>query len=148
MKIIAHRANLVGPDMESENTIDAISDCFERGFDVELDVWQLGNELFLSHHYPHEPAVIVPRALLGDDRIWWHAKNTDAFVSLQNLVTHLFWHQNDDFALTTSGYLWTFPGCYLTDKSIQVLPEVSLQRVPDFVYGVCTDFPTRFGGQI
>ena len=38
MKIIAHRANLNGPNINDENQISSINKCIDLGFDVEIDV--------------------------------------------------------------------------------------------------------------
>ncbi len=144
MRIIAHRANLNGPDTKGENSLEAIDKCFDLGFEVELDIWLVEKKLILSHHFPQSDEAFACDDLLANPQVWWHAKNVEAFLHLQGQVNHLFWHQNDDFALTTSGYLWTYPGQKLTEKSIQVLPEVSLQKTPSFVFGVCTDYPRHF----
>jgi hypothetical protein len=61
-----------------------------------------------------------------------------------------FWHQNDDFTLTSTNLIWTFPGQQIGQQSILVLPEryLSLDSIDKEtlknVYGVCTDFPSRF----
>ena len=38
MKVIAHRANLYGPNIETENTISSIEECFSKNIDVEIDI--------------------------------------------------------------------------------------------------------------
>ena len=64
MIVIAHRANINGPNALSENTLEACYNCLERGYDVELDVWLVDNKLRLSHHYPDTTVDIVPPELL------------------------------------------------------------------------------------
>ena len=53
---------------------------------------------------------------------------------------NFFWHQNDDFVLTSGGYFWTYPGKKVCKKSIAVLPE----NEPDWDFldagGICTDY--------
>lgn len=39
---------------------------------------------------------------------------------LEQNIKNCFWHQEDDYALTSSGYIWTYPDKLLTDKSIIV----------------------------
>jgi hypothetical protein len=34
-----------------------------------------------------------------------------------------FWHQNDDFTLTSKNYIWTYPGQPYTASSVIVMPE-------------------------
>ena len=38
MKLIAHRANINGPDSSTENSPDQIDKCIEQGYDVEVDI--------------------------------------------------------------------------------------------------------------
>ncbi len=45
IKIIAHRANLNGPDHETENTPASINKAIKLGFDVEVDIWYINNVL-------------------------------------------------------------------------------------------------------
>ena len=56
---------------------------------------------------------------------------------------HVFWHQEDDVTLTSRGFLWTYPGKYLTPHSICVMPERANYETIDCA-GVCTDFIKRY----
>ena len=38
MKIIAHRANLSGPNSKNENKLSSIKKCIDLGYDVEIDI--------------------------------------------------------------------------------------------------------------
>jgi hypothetical protein len=49
-----------------------------------------------------------------------------------------FWHQEDNFTLTSQGYIWTYPDKDVTNKSIAVLVDKEL--APDGVAGVCSDY--------
>lgn len=140
--IISHRGNLNGSNPEMENMPEYILKAIHQGFDCEVDLWRVGDELFLGHDRPQykiEWGFIIRRGL------WIHCKNIEAahYASRQKLY-NAFWHQTDDCVITTGGYLWTYPGKPLTDKSIAVLPET----VPDWgislAYGVCTDYPLKY----
>lgn len=141
MIIIAHRGNIDGPNCAAENTIAACETCLNKGFSVELDVWLLNGQLLLSHHYPDTNVETVPNHLLVSEKIWWHAKNISALQFLLNSVKHCFWHETDSYTLTKSGKIWTYPGARLSTDSIAVLPEISLQKIPKNIFGVCTDYP-------
>ena len=52
---------------------------------------------------------------------------------------HCFWHQEDDVTLTSCGFMWTYPGQKLTNKSICVLPEKSNDSFNDCL-GICSDY--------
>ena len=49
MVIISHRGNLDGRKPGRENKPDYIQEALDAGYDVEIDVWMINNELFLGH---------------------------------------------------------------------------------------------------
>ena len=56
---------------------------------------------------------------------------------------HVFFHEDDPCVLTSSGYIWTYPGEELTSHSICVMPEFTdaISRVNDLkVFGFCSDW--------
>lgn len=109
----------------------------------EVDVWLQGSQFFLGHDAPQYP---VNEEFLTNARLWCHAKNLDAFYAmLSNPLIHCFWHQEDAFALTSRGYIWTAPGQELTENSICVLPEIQNTEISS-VAGICTDFIGRYNG--
>lgn len=138
MLIIAHRGNLNGPQPEFENKPDYIAEALHRGFNVEVDVWCVDDKLFLGHDAPDTEIDIK---LLENSRIWCHAKNIQALnVMLKNDHIECFFHQNDDVTLTTSQYIWTYPGKEICDLSICVLPEIGGLPMDQNFRGVCTDY--------
>ena len=140
--LIAHRGNIEGPNLEQENHPDYIQDTLSVGFDVEIDVWCLSGHFFLGHDSPtHE----TEEDFLVDSRLWCHAKDLRAFERmLKNPFIHCFWHQEDDFTLTSRGYIWTYPGKPLGNSSICVLPETQEQASLPAVAGICSDFIGRY----
>jgi glycerophosphoryl diester phosphodiesterase len=143
MIIIAHRANLQGPSPLTENSIESIQECFSYGFHVEIDVWFEKGNFWLGHDEPTYK--IEDISVLKDEKSWCHAKNLEAALELRNIGAHYFWHQTDDFTLTSKGYFWTYPGKKLCENSIAVLPEWGLhEETQQFSIGVCTDFPLKY----
>jgi hypothetical protein len=147
MRYIAHRGLLNGPDKNLENSPDQIEKVLKHGYDCEVDVWAIYDKWFLGHD---EPQYEVPVSFLGKQGLWIHCKNLDALYKLNDLPIHYeyFWHQNDDFTLTSGNFIWTYPGKHLTRKSIAVLPEIN-QEYWDYVkslniFGVCTDYVEKF----
>jgi hypothetical protein len=142
MKFIAHRGLVDGPNKELENNPDHILTVLNSGIDCEVDLWVNGNELWLGHD---EPQYKIQPHLIHKGGLWVHAKNLEALRwLLKNTGITSFWHQNDDFVVTNSGHIWTFPGKELTDRSICVMPErddnwkntiTSLK-----CYGICSDY--------
>lgn len=140
MKIISHRGNLNGPNPSTENSIPAINIALEYGFDVEVDVWFKNHKWYLGHD---RPIYQVEESFLQNKKLWCHAKNLDALnLMVKNKKIHCFWHQNDDFTLTSKNYIWTYPNKYTTDNSIIVL--IKKQKIPKKTFGICTDFPVSF----
>lgn len=150
MRIIAHRANLYGPDEKNENSPAQILRAIDAGFDVEIDVRIVGDTVMLGHDYPQYDC---PEKFLISiiEKSWFHCKDIQSMVYLSSKFPGIkyFWHQEDDFTLTSNGYIWTFPGKEITKKSILVLPETqnkdlvlnSLSKMP---YGICTDWPYEY----
>lgn len=141
MKIISHRGNIDGPS-ENENTVEAIHVALDLGFDVEVDTWFIDGFFYLGHDAPEN---MIDFSMLDETKIWFHAKNLEAAERLMKTGRHVFWHQNDDFAITNKGFFWTYPGKELCRLSVAVLPETSVNlKTLDLAYGVCTDFPIRY----
>lgn len=143
MILISHRGNLNGPNRDQENHPDYIKSALSAGFNVELDLWKIENKLYLGHDGPQ---FLIKESFICDTRFWVHAKNIDAAFHLTHLkMIHWFFHDQDDCVLTSSGFLWTFPGKKLTNKSIAVMPErVSEPYDLSNCYGICTDYPYNY----
>lgn len=150
MKIlISHRGNLNGPDPKRENTPDYIEEALYSGVACEIDVWKNGKRLFLGHEEPtHEvrPAFLKRHRL----QLWCHAKNFEALDYLLHLRQQCFWHQEDDFTMTSNGYIWTHvsksESKYLSqDHSIAVVLEWDGNRdILNHCQGVCSDYIERY----
>jgi hypothetical protein len=141
MIIISHRGNLSGPNPETENSPDQILLAISKGFEVEVDLWTVNNQLFLGHDEPTYP---IEQSFLEDLglSLWIHCKNLDALEDLGkiNLPFNYFWHESDDFTLTSHGYIWTYPGKNTTTNSV----IVDLTKSPNInipMFGICTDYP-------
>tara|TARA_X000000368_G_C22726316_1_gene577500 strand:- start:158 stop:595 length:438 start_codon:yes stop_codon:yes gene_type:complete len=136
MLYISHRGNLNGINPKQENKPSYIFDALERSFDVEVDVWFVKGKFYLGHD---EPKDLIDDKFLKIKKLWFHSKNIEALYELTKLNVKCFWHQNDDVTLTSNGFIWTYPGKPLTEKSICVLPE--LNNIKTFnCAGICSDF--------
>jgi hypothetical protein len=141
MKLIAHRGLINGPEKEFENKPAQIETALDMGFDCEIDVWFKDGEWWLGHD---DPTYLVDFKFLEQPGLWIHAKNLPALHILgEDPKLNFFWHQEDDFTLTSQGYIWTYPGKLLTDRSISVMPE---WNDPNFnnlnfnCFGICSDY--------
>lgn len=149
MKLISHRGNIDGPNPLYENSIKYIEGALLEGFHVEIDIRfnQQDKKLYLGHDEPQYP---VDWFWLSKykDFLWIHCKNIEALYEFSYGTNgfNYFWHQTDDFAMTSMNYIWTYPGKYYTPKSVIVMPEnsIGLKKL-DMIkayncFGVCSDY--------
>jgi hypothetical protein len=144
MKLIAHRGNINGPNLEKENHPDYINKAIESGYDVEIDVWLINNKWYLGHNSPEYE---IKYNFLFDSRFWLHAKNGEAFDKLlndKNYNFNVFWHTTEDWVLTSKKYIWTYPNKILYLNSICVLPELGYNGDLNKCEGICTDFIYKY----
>lgn len=101
----------------------------------------LKNGPYLGHD---KPQYKINKKFLLNKKLWCHAKNMEALVYLKKIKANFFWHQNDDFTLTSSGYIWTYPGKKLSNKSICVLPEYKKSKISKNISGICSDYIEKY----
>lgn len=140
-KLIAHRGLRNGPNSELENRPDQIILSLTQGYDCEIDLRIEHGKFFLGHD---EPTYEIQEKFLELEGLWIHAKNLDALRWLIDTDLNYFWHQNDDFVITSKSYIWAFPGMQLTDRSVCVMPEWNDPRFEVIAdtscYGICSDY--------
>ena len=139
MILISHRGNLFEPDELTENDPTKIAELINRGFHVEIDVWSMDDKLFLGHD---KPDTFVTTEFVLHPNQWCHAKNIEALEHLLNVGAHCFWHQTDEYTLTSNKIIWTYPGYTVTPRSVIVCKtrEETEQALSKNVYGVCSDY--------
>lgn len=137
--LISHRGNLNGPEPRYENTIPYIQRAMKEGFDVEIDLRYEEGSWYLGHD---QADTIIGEDFLIENkkRLWCHAKDPNALKKLLDIQTTCFWHQDDYYTLTSNGYIWTYPGHLLVEKSICVLPENCNILKNIQCAGICSDF--------
>lgn len=134
---IAHRGNTNGPSIH-ENQIWYVQDALDKGFDVELDVWLVRDKLWAGHD---SAQYLIPEDFLfsNANHLWIHCKNFEAldyFAQSGNSFNY-FWHQEDDFTLTSHNFIWTYPGKQVGKWSV----IVDLDGKTDYdCYGLCSDY--------
>ena len=136
MILIAHRGNIKGAD-KRENMPTYIAEALNGGYDAEIDVWLTKQGYFLGHD---NPQYAISKSFLRQPGVWCHAKNSSAFRDmLQDTGIHCFWHENDDYTLTSRGRIWIFPDKEPLGNGILVLREG--QPIPNpKLGGICSDF--------
>jgi hypothetical protein len=146
MILISHRGNISGPNPERENSPDYILEALNSEFDVEIDLWSYDTKLFLGHD---NAKYEINKDFIENnkDKLWIHCKNLEALYVCQFILNdvHYFWHQNDDYTLTSKNIFWTFPGKDLTPNSILVnFEKINYISTGSKIYGVCSDYLLDF----
>lgn len=136
---IAHRGNTNGPSPR-ENQESYLLEALAAGFDIEFDLWRIKDRLWLGHSGPQyltseEFLISVGHAS------WIHCKNIQALAFLSTTFPQLnfFWHQEDDFTLTSQGYIWTYPEKELTNKSVAVALNMD-PKLDGTPFAICADY--------
>lgn len=151
LKLIAHRGNLGGRQPERENSPDYIDHAIHLGYDVEVDVW--GDEGTFSLSLGHDAPTYPINFSFIETRIqflWVHCKCPRALYLLREYLpsARYFFHQTDDYTITSWQDIWCYPGkdCY-GSHAIVLLPEqwMAMDQVTKYLQrtkaaGVCSDF--------
>jgi len=136
MILISHRGNAYGPKPELENNPQYILSAAEEFF-VEVDVWKIKDLWFLGHDGPEYE---VAEGFLKNKKFLLHAKNLDALKSLIEMDTHCFWHQKDNYTISSRGVIISYPGYAVGENVICMKPELlSMDTIYDS-YGICSDY--------
>jgi hypothetical protein len=136
--LISHRGNTDGKNESLENDPTYIDLAIKKGFDVEVDVWYKDNTIWLGHDEPMYD-IAKPWFTERKSNLWIHCKNKSAIDFCIENDLHFFWHNVDDYTMTSKGYIWAYPNKEATLNCIAVLPERNITDVKNFV-GVCSDF--------
>jgi len=133
---ISHRGNTNGESEFTANSPKAVSALLDKGIHCEVDVWKIFDKYFLGHDYPKYK---IDKKFLKNKKLWCHAKNLAALNAMLYNNIHCFWHETDQFTITSKGYIWTFPGEMVSDRSVIV------HKGNDWTgkyncFAVCTDY--------
>jgi hypothetical protein len=138
MKIIAHRGLLDGPDIDRENSPNQINEALSLGFDVEVDLWKVADRFYLGHDGPDYP---IDSTFLNNDKLWIHTKNLAAleWLSKRNRPYNFFWHNVDEYVITSRNYIWTVDQENYTDNTVIVIPDYPNGKTYN-CYAICCDY--------
>jgi len=145
MILISHRGNINGPNLERENSPDYIDEALGKGYEVEVDLRVINGEWFLGHD---EPRYKLNKDWFHERRfkLWIHCKCFEALETLSyenGDEWEFFWHQEDDYTITSSRYIWAYPGKETGPTTILVLPELTKSNVEN-CYGICSDYIEKY----
>jgi hypothetical protein len=138
MLIISHRGNFEGKNVETENTPKQIDFLLSKNIPVEIDVRFNNDRWYLGHDY-NEHSINKEYLLDRKEMLWCHAKDILALEKMLELGLHCFWHQEDNYTLTSKGIIWAYPYRY-AEKGILVMPSKEfLNSIDKPIYGICVD---------
>lgn len=145
MKLIAHRGLTKGPNSSLENHPKQIASALAQGYDCEVDFWVVEHSCHNRYYLGHDrPTYEIDWDFIEQPGLWIHAKNLTALYLLgADNKLNFFWHQEDDFTLTSQGHIWTYPGKNLTSSSVCVMPEwqdPKFENLNKSCFGVCSDY--------
>lgn len=135
MIFICHRGKK--NNQEPENFRENILKNLSLGYDCEIDVWKIENKFFIGHDKPEEE---IEDKFLYNDHLWCHAKNIESLKYMISNNINTFWHQEDDYTITSKGFVWVYPGKKLIKNCIAVKPELANYSLKDLkiCYAICT----------
>lgn len=145
MRVISHRGNINGPKSCKENHPDSILAALNQGFDCEIDVWFIKSEFFLGHDFPEYK---INRDFMWENgNLWIHCKDFGALEELsccKDLNNNVFYHNVDDYTITSKGFVWAYPGKKVGRNCVIVVKdtfEYDCIEHKSIISGVCTDYP-------
>lgn len=144
MIIISNKGNIEGdltPD--TENSPEAIERAITKyGLDVKIDIWVDENlNVFLGEIYGIYP-ISVEFIINRHYNLWIQCRNLNALSLMSSLkYVNFFWHEEDTYAVTSKGHIWSYPGVESNSRTILVDNEGNLPE--HFPCGICTNFPLK-----
>ncbi|RLA22903.1 MAG: hypothetical protein DRQ63_12235 [Gammaproteobacteria bacterium] len=138
MKIIAHRGNIYGPNKERENSPEYIEEAIVNGYDVEVDLRYIDGGFYLGHD---SAKYKVDFKFLSKTELWIHCKNFGALNYLIDSDLNYFYHDGDNYTLTSHNFIWCYPRMIgASMNTVCVLPEWGVDEVDESHFAICTDF--------
>ena len=141
MFLISNNGNLNGKNPLMENNPMACDNVRHMGYDVKIDVWLTDKGWFLGNE---KPQFSIEFEYLLRDGFWCQAKNIGALREMiQHEQINCFWHQQDNYTVTSKKFVWAYPGFYGTgERTIAVKPSEDMNI--NLFYGVCANDFTTF----
>lgn len=58
------------------------------------------------------------------------------------IILHYFWHQKDDYTLTSKNFIWTYPNInsFSNNSVLVVVKPEDFQKEMSKCFGICTDY--------
>lgn len=121
MRWILHRGNTHGPNSVENNPTELLK-LLKHNYEIEIDLWYNNSKLYLGHD---KSEYEIDELFLEHIGLWIHCKDNKTFEYMNNYKKHLhyFYHTNEDYILTSKGYIWCYIGKEALYNSVVVMPE-------------------------
>ncbi len=142
MKLIAHKGNVNGPNPSTENTPQQIEWCIENGYDVEIDVrYNVEKDKFYLGHDESKYEINWWWLAGKLEHLWIHCKDLTTLHEFTSNTSgyNYFWHQGDDYTLTSKGQIWASSGKPYKEDTVIVVENPEDVKEYD-CYGICSDY--------
>ena len=142
MKLIAHKGNVNGPNPSTENTPQQIEWCIENGYDVEIDVrYNVEKDKFYLGHDESKYEINWWWLAGKLEHLWIHCKDLTTLHEFTSNTSgyNYFWHQGDDYILTSKGQIWASSGKPYKEDTVIVVENPEDVKEYD-CYGICSDY--------
>lgn len=142
MKLIAHRGNISGINLELENKQSYIDNAINNGYDVEIDVWKVDEKLYLGHD-KSDYEIEVNWLLERSNYLWVHCKHFNSLNYLIDFPLKIFYHKKENHTIiNNSNIIWSHDLLEAAEKSI--IPLLNYEDIKfnynKNVYGICSDW--------
>ena len=147
MKLIAHKGNVNGPNPSTENTPQQIEWCIENGYDVEIDVrYNVEKDKFYLGHDESKYEINWWWLAGKLEHLWIHCKDLTTLHEFTSNTSgyNYFWHQGDDYTLTSKGQIWASSGKPYKDDTVMVIENPEDVKEYD-CYAICSDYVGNLG---
>ena len=146
-QFLCHRGNYETKFVPDENRPDIVDRRIRDGYGVELDLWFRDERYWLGHDEP-QYQISFEWLLYNLSKKYIHCKDGPTFEHMllrcgrEGYSPNLFYHTNEDYALTTRGDVICHPGKALLEGSINMMPEMGSAKPKEErekAFAVCSD---------
>ena len=141
MYLISHRGNINGIT-EDENKPTYIDKAIKLGYHVEIDVWCIDGTYWLGHDKP-EYKIDIDFLVKRRGVLWCHAKNLEALKNMLMNGIHCFWQHDDDYAVTSKGYIFTHSRITKSTNLSVIVSLLGNIELPEAA-GICSDYIGKY----
>lgn len=147
MILISHRGNISGQNGFTENTHEVIKKALSLGYYVEVDVrYDHSRGFYFNHDEMDTPNIRENKyfAHFDTERMIYHAKDLKSLEMLKERGYHYFFHDKEEYTITSQGWIWANIGSKLSSETVCVCPEKGFNGNLMKCFGICSDFIEGF----